>query len=259
MALTNLNGLQEKYRGQGLIVAAISDESPMQLKDFVRARGAEINFSVAADDLARKTTAAYQNTFKQSLMPRAYLVGKDGRVLWIGHPLRDGVAEVVDGVFAGQYNLEQTEKEVLAREQLDGYLGLARQNDARTRKAGIVMLVVRTNDAAGLCEFASRIATDEFIEHRDFAVARRALERSEQISATNVTDIAVTRAILTYQEGKIEDALAQARQALAGAHTEADKEEVNICIRAMEARRASAAAPANAPVAEKTNAPAVTP
>jgi peroxiredoxin len=239
-ALTNLADLQKEYQSKGVVVVAISDDSPEQLNDFVQLKGAEINFTVAADDLARRTTTSYQQAFKQVMLPRAYVVGKDGRVLWHGHPLRDGLGLVVDDITSGRYNLEQTQKKITASEQMEKYLALARQDDTKSVKAGRMLLTIRTNDAAGLCDLASKIATDPYIEKRDVALASAALDRAEQLGATNTTDIAVARAILLFQTGKEAEGLARARQALASAQSPEARDEVQVCIHAMEARLAAA-------------------
>src|ERR1019366_3923926 len=248
-AITNLNSLQKKYQDKGVVVVAISGEPVEPLKAFVQLKGAEIDFTVAADDDARKMTASYQRAFKQMILPRAYVVGRDGTVLWLGHPLRDDMGLVVDEIASGRYNLEQEQKKIIASEQMEQYLALARQDDSRTAKVGRLMLTLRTNDATALCDLAFQIATAPFIEKRDVALATAALDRAGQLATTNTIDIAVNRAILLFQTGKEAEGLAKARQALATAQSEADKSQVKTCIRAMEVRLA-------ADKASHTNAPA---
>jgi peroxiredoxin len=238
-AITNLSNLQKKYQDKGVVAVAISDEPAEQLKAFVQLKGANIEYAVAADDI-RKTTLNYMRAYQQLVLPRAFVVGKDGKVLWHGHPLRGGLDEVLDEITSGRYNLEQTQKSITARDQLEQYLALARQDDPRSVMAGRMLLTIRTNDAAGLCDLASKIATDPFIVKRDVALASEALDRAEQLATTNTTDIAVDRAILLFQTGKEEEGLARARQALASAQSPAAKDEAQICVRAMEARLAAA-------------------
>ena len=198
-ALENFYRLQKEYQDKGVVVITISDESPEQLKDYVRLKGAGINFTVAADDMPGRTAKNYLQAFNEHLIPRAFIVGTNGTVLWFGHPLTENMGRVVDDIASGKYNLEQAKKNVLVQEQMEQYLFLARQNDARSAKAGRMLLLIRTNDAVGLCELASKIATDPSIENdkRDVALANAALDRSEQLTTTNATDVAVTRAINT--------------------------------------------------------------
>ena len=238
-ALTNLSNLQTIYQDKGVVVVAISDEPAEQLKAFVQLKEAKIEFAVAADDASR-TMINYQQAFEQVALPRAYVVGKDGKVLWHGHPLLDGLGDVVDEITSGQYNLKQTQKRIVAAEMMEKYLALARQDDTNSVRAGRILLTIRTNDAAGLCDLASQIATDPFIVKRDVALASAALDRAEQLGAMNITDIAVDRAILLFQTGKEEEGLARARQALASAQSPDAKDEAQICVRAMETRLAAA-------------------
>ena len=238
-ALTNLSNLQTIYQDKGVVVVAISDEPAEQLKAFVQLKEAKIEFAVA-DDNASRTMINYQQAFEQVALPRAYVVGKDGKVLWHGHPLLDGLGDVVDEITSGRYNLKQTQKRIVAAEMMEKYLALARQDDTNSVMAGRILLTIRTNDAAGLCDLASQIATDPFIVKRDVALASAALDRAEQLGAMNITDIAVDRAILLFQTGKEEEGLARARQALASAQSPDAKDEAQICVRAMETRLAAA-------------------
>ena len=124
-ALTNLSNLQTIYQDKGVVVVAISDEPAEQLKAFVQLKEAKIEFAVAADDASR-TMINYQQAFEQVALPRAYVVGKDGKVLWYGHPLLDGLGDVVDEITSGRYNLKQTQKRIVASEMMEKYLALAR-------------------------------------------------------------------------------------------------------------------------------------
>jgi hypothetical protein len=257
-AITNLSSLQRKYQDKGLITVVISDDPPEQLRNFVQANGGKIDFTVAADDLARRTTTFYQKMFEQMLLPRGYIVGKDGTVLWYGHPLRDDMGLVVDEIASGQFNLEQTRKKVIARGQMDEYLMLVRQGDPVAARAGRLLLRIRTNDAPALCDLAFQIATAPYIEKRDAALANTALDRAEQLSSTNAIDTAVDRAILLFQTGQQQAGLALAKKTLATARTDADKSEVQTTIHAMEARLAAAKAQASS-INGPTNVPAGNP
>jgi peroxiredoxin len=239
LGITNLSNLQKKYRDKGLVAVAISSEPVEQIKPFVQLKGAQIAFTVAADDDARKATGTYQQAFNQMMLPRAYVVGKNGNVLWYGHPLR-GLDEVVDDIMSGRYKFEPAQKSVIAAEQMEKYLALARQDDTNSAKAGRMLLSIRTNDAPGLSDLAYQIATDPFIVKRDVALASAALDRAEQLAPTNITGIAVDRAILLFQTGREEEGLARARKALASAQSQEAKNEAQTCVRAMEARLAAA-------------------
>jgi len=259
-ALTNLCALQKDYQDRGLITIVVSDDAPETLRNFIQVRGGDINFTVAADDLARKTGSAYEHTFNVFMSPAAFVVGKDGNVLWYGHPLREGMGEVVDDIVNGRYDMKKTGKKMQANLQMDTYLAMARQDDPQTARVGLIMLRTRTNDAPALCDLAFQIATAPGIVQRDADLANKALDRAAEISTTNTTDIIIDRAMLLFQTGKEEQGLAKAKEALATAKTDEDKGVVNACIRAMEYRIANNKTnevPADA--AATTNAPAGNP
>ena len=234
VALTNLTALQRTYGDKGVLVAAISSESPQELKDFVTTHGGDIDFSVAADDLAQKTATDYQRLFRQMLLPRAYIVGTNGAVLWHGHPLRDDMGMVVDKITSGRYDMKEVNKKVVANEQMEVYNELARQDDPRAPRVGRLMLMLRTNDAPGLCSLAFQIATAPFVEKRDVALATAALDRAAQISTTNTTDIAISRSLLLFQSGLQEAGIAKAKEALAATTNAADQKVIQGNIRSME-------------------------
>jgi hypothetical protein len=235
-ALTNLSDLQKRYRDQGLIVAAICNEHPDALKEFIKLKADEIDFTVAADDPPGRTARSFRQTFGQMLETRAYIVSHDGELLWCGHPLTDGMGEAVDEIISGRYDLVQAQHKIVATEQMQEYLMLARQGDTNSLKIGRMLLAMRANDPAGLCDLASQIAIDPYIMNRDAALANAALDRAEQLGATNTTDIAVDRAVLLFQTGQEQAGLAKARQALADARTDDEKNEAQFCIHAMEVR-----------------------
>jgi hypothetical protein len=239
-ALTNLTLLQKRYRDKGLITVAISDDAPEALKELVQSKGAGIDFNVAADIAPGRTRDNYQRAFKQFKLPLAFIVSKDGKVLWHGHPLNNGMGYVVEDIVNDRYNLELAQKKVIATEQMEGYLALVRTGDPKGARVGQVLLTARTNDAGALCELASKIATDPYIPNRDVALATSALDRAAPISTTNTTDIALNRAILLFQTGKREEALASAKTTLAAAKTPGEKEVGQICVQAMDSALSAA-------------------
>jgi hypothetical protein len=247
MALTNLNHLQKKYKG--VIAITVSDEPAAQLEEFVKLKADKIEYAVAADN-DNKTTLSYLRAFNQMALPRAFVVGKEGKVLWHGHPL-GGLDDVLDEITSGRYSEDRMRKSIEGREQLEQYLLLARKEDEQGTTVGLMLLSIRTNDWAGLCDLAFRIATDPYLPKRDVALANKALDRAEQIATTNASSVSVARSILLFQTGKEQEGLALAKKALASAQSQKGKDEAQACIRTMEFRlRNDKASPSNAPAAK---------
>jgi len=251
LAITNLDLLQKDYQDKGLVTVIISEDAPEVLKQFVMLHADELNFTVAADDLASRTKANYQRVFNQFRSPLAYVVDKKGRVVWFGHPLTENLGEVVDQIAADKFDLTAEKREVREQRDMDAYLMLARQDDPRTEKAGQMLLAARTNNASALFNMAEHIAKDPYLDHRDVALATEALDQAGQISSTNAIGIALDRAVLVFQTGKQQEGLAMAKQALANAKTDDEKKDADLDVRVMQTRIAAPkdsttnAAPAN--------------
>jgi hypothetical protein len=245
-ALTNLSALQRAYGDKGVVTAAICPEDPDALRTCVQLRGEYIDFTVAADDVPARTCKTYQQVFGQIMLPRAYIV-RDGKLVWHGHPLTDNMGEIVDQLTSGHFDSVAVRRALLTREQLEEYIYLGRQNDPRTERIGQLFLRFHTNDAAVLCEFASKIATDPGLDQRDTALAGTALDRAAQLTTTNATDIAVIRAELLFQSGQQTEGVAKAREALASAQSPEAKDEVETVLKAMQMAVAAAQSQTNAP------------
>jgi hypothetical protein len=102
------------------------------------------------------------------------------------------------------------------------------------------VLVARTNDATLLCDLAFQIVTTPKLLRRDIVVATAALDQAEKLGTTNATQVSETRAILLFETGKKEEALALARKTLAAAQGEKEKAKAGLLIRTMEGRLAAA-------------------
>jgi peroxiredoxin len=233
-SITNLNAVQKHFKAQGVVVVGVSDEPAERLKTFVQTQGTNIEYAIAADN-QRQTSLNYMMPVKQRGVPCVFVVGKDGRLLWYGHPLH-GMNQALEQIVKGRYNVELAAKADIARMQMGQYLGFARQGDPRARMAGVRLLATRTNDVAQLCDVAFQIATDPGIVKRDVALASAALDQAEKLAPTNSTRVGVTRAVLVFESGKKEEGLARARQAIASAVDQKEKANAEGCLRTMEAR-----------------------
>ena len=237
-SITNLNAIQKRFKRQGVVVVGVSDEPVELLKAFVQSQGTNLDYAIAADD-ERQTSLKYMMPVRQRGVPCAFVVGKDGRLLWYGHPLH-GLDQALEQIIAGRYQVDLAAKAELARLQIGQYLELAHKNDPRTRIAGTRLLAAWTNDVAQLCEVAFQIATDPQIAKPDFALASAALDRAEKLAPTNSTRLGVTRAVVLFESGKTEEGLARVRQTIASATDHKEKANAQDCLRTMEARLAVA-------------------
>lgn len=82
-----LSSLQERYDDDDVSFVVISDERPQTLVKFLAEPGwyDTMDFSIATDP-KRSTQRAYMEAAAIGSIPSAFLIGRDGRLDWIGHP-----------------------------------------------------------------------------------------------------------------------------------------------------------------------------
>lgn len=103
-----LTDYQSKY-SKDLVIIGVTDADPYrnsttQIKDFVKIQGKSMNYTVAIDDRGA-TSDAYLGGDVVGI-PHAFLVGKDGKVVWQGSPLDPSLETVLADVVAGKYDVK---------------------------------------------------------------------------------------------------------------------------------------------------------
>ncbi len=124
-SMPHLAKLQEEYADRKVQIVSVSDESVEEVREFLKRPagkkdGEEITFDQLTSvyclttDPDGSTQAAYMQAAKQNGIPSAFIVGKDAKIEWIGHPMEmdQPLAKVVsDGwdrdAFALKYNEEK--------------------------------------------------------------------------------------------------------------------------------------------------------
>lgn len=111
-SVPHLTEIQKKYASKDVRIVAITAKDPGNTEKGVRAfvgrMGDKLDYTVGFDDNG-DTYDAYMTAAKQESIPTAFIVDKDGKVAWIGHPL-DGMDAVLDQVIAGTYDVAKMKK-----------------------------------------------------------------------------------------------------------------------------------------------------
>jgi thiol-disulfide isomerase/thioredoxin len=104
-SMPHIAGLQVEY-GDKVTFIGVSDEDEATVSGFMKetARGSDktwadtLTYTIALDD-NRKTNAAYMQAAGQNGIPCAFIVGRNGKVEWIGHPMEidEPLKQIVDG------------------------------------------------------------------------------------------------------------------------------------------------------------------
>ena len=98
----------QKKHAKDLVIIGVTDpdpyrNSPTEIKQFVKEQGTNMVYTVAIDDNGA-TSKAYLPDEMVGI-PFAYLVGRDGRVVWQGSPLDPSLEKVIPEVIAGTYDV----------------------------------------------------------------------------------------------------------------------------------------------------------
>ena len=105
-----LSELAKMYQGKATFVLMNSFQgSPTQadcdsrVDKFVKDSGDKMDFAIAVDGIDNKTGSAWLIASGHPAPSNAFIIDRDGKVAWIGHPLR-GLDDVLGKVVAGTYD-----------------------------------------------------------------------------------------------------------------------------------------------------------
>jgi thiol-disulfide isomerase/thioredoxin len=79
-SIPHLNEINKKFKDKGLVVIGISDEPKETVEKFRKGLPMEYNVAVGG--------AAIEKKFGINGIPHAFIVGKDGKIVWHGHPMQ---------------------------------------------------------------------------------------------------------------------------------------------------------------------------
>lgn len=105
-AMPHLSQLARKYNGQVDLIGvdAFEPKELPKVAAFVKAQGKRMDYRVAADAPGDRTWGDWLTAAGESGIPTAFVVGKDGRVAWIGGP--SGLDEILPKAIAGTLDLD---------------------------------------------------------------------------------------------------------------------------------------------------------
>jgi thiol-disulfide isomerase/thioredoxin len=112
VSIPHLNEVYNKYKDKGLVVIGQDcwehDESLVD--PFIKKMGDKMTYRVALDDKNGSETGKMAETWMaaagQNGIPTAFIVNKDGKVAWIGHPMTL-TDDVIDQILDGKYDLKK--------------------------------------------------------------------------------------------------------------------------------------------------------
>lgn len=85
-SIPHLTELQRKYKDRGVVIIGVTMESAQEVKPWVEEMGDQMDYTVAVDG-EQKTSKAYMLAAGQAGIPHAFVVDKEGKLAWHGHPM----------------------------------------------------------------------------------------------------------------------------------------------------------------------------
>lgn len=128
--MPHLSELQKKYAEKGLTVIGVSAEDSRgnsldKVEAMVKDKGDKMAYTVAWDE-GRKTNDAYMRAAQQNGIPCAFLVDGNGKVAYIGHPMR--MDATLEKVVTGKHDIQALAAEAKKAKELEAQ-GSKLQND----------------------------------------------------------------------------------------------------------------------------------
>lgn len=239
VSIPHLTQLQKRFADRGVVFIGISDEPVEKVKPFVQEMGAKMDYTVAVDR-EQQTSQDYLTPFEVQGIPHAFVVGRDGRILWEGHPMMS-LDKTLEEILTGRYDLNKA--------KVSGqFLKDAQQYHRIVATAGTTPEAVRLgnkilSDAkdqpALLQSFATMILTDARIRNRDLKLALDAA-RTASLAATNQEPTYLqTYARALFDNGQQEQAIEMQKKAIALVQSSEDRKFLESGLADYEKRRAS--------------------
>lgn len=125
-SMPHLAELQEKMRGQNVQIVSISDEPLETVETFLKREtqnkaGEETTFASITSayclttDPDRSAHTDYMEAANQNGIPTAFIVGKDGKVEWIGHPME--MDEPLEEIVSDKWDRTEFAEVFVAKQQ----------------------------------------------------------------------------------------------------------------------------------------------
>jgi len=200
VSIPHLTEVQKKFRDKNVTVIGISNENAATVEPFVKDMGEKMDYAVAVDANGF-ATRDYMRAFEQSGIPTAFIVDKETRLVWFGHPL-GGLDKVLEQVINGSFDVEAHRKKIEEEKKLIGYAmkyfdTITSQGPEQAAETG--RQIVKEAPADFLSEFATVILTRLPKDKRDLTLAVQAAQKANQLTEGKDFSMLNTYAFALYE------------------------------------------------------------
>lgn len=228
-SIPHLTELQKKFKDKGVVVVGVSREGADEVRPFVEGKGAEMDYAVATDKDG-ETSAKYMDAFKQEGIPAAFVVDKQGKIVWVGHPM-DGLDFVVEEVVNGTYSVEKTKAREAKREEMRGAAmkineALQAKDKVKLSAASEEFFAKYPDEGDMLNQVAWILLTHDNKELHNYPLALKIAKAA--VEATKWKNYAAvdTYARALFETGDVKGAIETQEKAVAAATDDEDKAEL---------------------------------
>ncbi len=208
-SIPHLTEIQRQFKDQGVTIIGVSDETADIVKPFVGQMDEQKKMEYAvAIDREGQVHKGYMEAFGVRGIPHAFIVGKDGTLLWHGHPMA-GMDGVLKEVVSDQFDpVAFVAKEAARRQEQTRMIQRYKDYFAKTitdsEEARTIgqKLVAESSDADMLNSLSWTILTRVAQDSRDLELAREAAAKAVKLTEEKDPSILDTYALALYELGR---------------------------------------------------------
>lgn len=168
-SIPHLTELQKKFKDVQFV--GVTDEKPDVVKKFVAKMGDKMDYAVAIDD-ARKTSEGYMQEFGVGGIPHAFVVDKQSRIVWHGHPM-DGLDKVLEEVLAGKYDVEKSRRREAAAQKVQAFYEAAGKGTSQAKLDEMAKELEVLDEQLGGIDLGTKFDAKEILKVVKFDGLRR--------------------------------------------------------------------------------------
>lgn len=108
-AIPHLNDLHTRFKDRGLVVIGqnVWETDEAAVEPFVKSMTGKLDYRIATDDLNGRGKGAMANAWLEAAgmksIPATFIVSKEGRIAWIGHPMKV-TDELIQSILDGKHH-----------------------------------------------------------------------------------------------------------------------------------------------------------
>jgi len=156
-AMPHLSELQSHYAESDLRVVGVSiDREPTRVVRTFLDEHPEIITYAVAHDTRQRVSRSWMDAAGQQGIPASFIVGRDGRIAWIGHPMSPEFDSIVERVVAGEYDVNAQ-----IRERQDEAFRLEQAKELETEMSRL-WSEGETEKAVGMIDQLIELAPSEY-------------------------------------------------------------------------------------------------